>query len=486
MLGELNHNGLLRSNGHHVNASKTTCNGHAFVNNIYVNGNGGGAAGQDVLALNGSKGVVTVNGGKVAPANNSTSIGLVSFAPGKCDKTDSVKEEFYAQQKNGRLPHSFPQIIMRNPKLFYEAAFIARPKPQHHHYHQQQQQEPHHHHFRQQNGGNSPRQAPPLTPPEHHVSHHQLLHPQHHHHQHTQKVIIPNTAYSPPSSTGTGCHSTTGSGVSTPDSLKGNLRRRGVDPSSSCHNNGTGQQQQQHTKKKHVKFDLVQRSSDEKKRGMKHGFITSNNGNDTSDEDDGDDSNDEAEEDDFDEIERSLMQGYSEYDVAGALRLTSGGNAHANHSSSSSPTGKRKPDLLRLEFGLSCKAGHAGIGMKARVCTRGEPIDAELPLDQQTWYFGAISRQEAEEILRICSEGCYIVRACELACRRDYSLAIKSSCGFMHLRIHRQSDDLYRLADFNRVFFTVPHLIEYYSLEQLPIRGAECTILLHPVHQQLL
>ena len=42
------------------------------------------------------------------------------------------------------------------------------------------------------------------------------------------------------------------------------------------------------------------------------------------------------------------------------------------------------------------------------------------------WYFGAIARQEAEEILRNCSEGSYVVRACELlANRRDFSLAIK-------------------------------------------------------------
>lgn len=62
----------------------------------------------------------------------------------------------------------------------------------------------------------------------------------------------------------------------------------------------------------------------------------------------------------------------------------------------------------------------------------------------------------------------------------------RSSCGFMHLKIHRQEDDLYRLADFNRVFLAVPDLIEYYSSEKIPIRGAEYMILLHPVHQQLL
>ena len=65
-------------------------------------------------------------------------------------------------------------------------------------------------------------------------------------------------------------------------------------------------------------------------------------------------------------------------------------------------------------------------GVYVGVCIFSGRVDGWIVVVFPRWYFGAIARQEAEEILRNCSEGSYVVRACELlANRRDFSLAIK-------------------------------------------------------------
>jgi len=69
----------------------------------------------------------------------------------------------------------------------------------------------------------------------------------------------------------------------------------------------------------------------------------------------------------------------------------------------------------------------------------------------------------------------------------DYSLAIKSSRGFMHLRIQREScGSNYRLAEFDKKFPSVVSIVHHYSINRLPIRGAEHMCLLTPVTEELL
>jgi hypothetical protein len=181
---------------------------------------------------------------------------------------------------------------MRNPKLFYEAAFIARPKLQ---------------------DALSLRQSRSRQASV------------------AEKVT---SAYSPASSTGTG-H--TGSGVSTPDSLKGNLRK-----DISLERRPTGE-------KKRVQFDL-------QKSGCGNGLSVAED----TDEEEGDEA------DEFDEIEKSLMRGFTEYDMVASGHST-----------------KKKPQL-RLDFGFLSPANSRG--------QRGERIDAELPLDQQTYVYSLLVR----------------------------------------------------------------------------------------------
>ncbi|XP_025929013.1 SH2 domain-containing adapter protein B isoform X4 [Apteryx rowi] len=57
----------------------------------------------------------------------------------------------------------------------------------------------------------------------------------------------------------------------------------------------------------------------------------------------------------------------------------------------------------------------------------GERIDPTIPLEKQIWYHGAISRTDAENLLRLCKECSYLVRNSQTS-KHDYSLSLKISC----------------------------------------------------------
>uniref|UniRef100_A0A5F7ZH59 Src homology 2 domain containing F n=1 Tax=Macaca mulatta TaxID=9544 RepID=A0A5F7ZH59_MACMU len=58
----------------------------------------------------------------------------------------------------------------------------------------------------------------------------------------------------------------------------------------------------------------------------------------------------------------------------------------------------------------------------------GEWTDPALPLENQVWYHGAISRTDAENLLRLCKEASYLVRNSETS-KNDFSLSLKSLQG---------------------------------------------------------
>ncbi|XP_046413804.1 uncharacterized protein LOC124176482 [Neodiprion fabricii] len=113
-------------------------------------------------------------------------------------------------------------------------------------------------------------------------------------------------------------------------------------------------------------------------------------------------------------------------------------------------------------------------------------VDADLPLERQGWYHGSITRIEAEAVLRLLREGSYLVRNSE-STKQDYSLSLKSARGFMHMRIQRNEElNAYILGQFSKPFETIPEMVRHFSVNRLPIRGAEHMCLLHPVIAQLL
>ncbi|XP_054894284.1 src homology 2 domain containing transforming protein D, a isoform X2 [Poeciliopsis prolifica] len=115
----------------------------------------------------------------------------------------------------------------------------------------------------------------------------------------------------------------------------------------------------------------------------------------------------------------------------------------------------------------------------------GERVDPSLPLEQQVWYHGALSRSEAESLLTLCKESSYLVRKSQ-TCQNDYSLSLRSCKGFMHMKFTQSAEGRYVLGENSPPFCTIPEVIHYYTTHKLPIRGAEHMSLLYPVIVQTL
>ncbi|XP_044516824.1 SH2 domain-containing adapter protein B [Gracilinanus agilis] len=109
----------------------------------------------------------------------------------------------------------------------------------------------------------------------------------------------------------------------------------------------------------------------------------------------------------------------------------------------------------------------------------GERVDPTVPLEKQIWYHGAISRTDAENLLRLCKECSYLVRNSQTS-KHDYSLSLKSNQGFMHMKLTKAKEK-YILGQNSPPFDSVPEVIHYYTTKKLPIKGAEHLSLLYPV-----
>ncbi|XP_058019589.1 SH2 domain-containing adapter protein D [Ahaetulla prasina] len=109
-----------------------------------------------------------------------------------------------------------------------------------------------------------------------------------------------------------------------------------------------------------------------------------------------------------------------------------------------------------------------------------ERIDLSLPLKSQPWFHGPISRAEAETFLTLCREGSYLVRSSK-ASRSEYSLSLRSSQSFMHMKFTRTKDKRYILGQNSAPFESIPEVIHHYTTQELPIQGAQPLSLLYPV-----
>uniref|UniRef100_A0A8C1BC61 SH2 domain-containing protein n=1 Tax=Cyprinus carpio carpio TaxID=630221 RepID=A0A8C1BC61_CYPCA len=135
-----------------------------------------------------------------------------------------------------------------------------------------------------------------------------------------------------------------------------------------------------------------------------------------------------------------------------------------------------------VEKDLKCRPlqRHSSGKMSSSEPSVGERIDPAVPLESQFWYHGAISRTDAEALLRLCKEASYLVRNSE-TCKNDFSLSLKSSQGFMHMKLSRTKENKYVLGQNSCLFDSVPEIIHFYSSRKLPIKGAEHMSLLYPV-----
>ncbi|KAM6993389.1 SH2 domain-containing adapter protein D [Passerculus sandwichensis] len=110
-------------------------------------------------------------------------------------------------------------------------------------------------------------------------------------------------------------------------------------------------------------------------------------------------------------------------------------------------------------------------------------VDTSLPLEKQAWYHGAIGRAGAETLLALCREGSFLVRDCETS-PEDYSLSLRSSQGFVHVKLTRTREQHFTLGRAGAAFPSVPAAVGHYTARALPVRGARHLSLLYPVAVQ--
>ncbi|XP_063875433.1 uncharacterized protein LOC135108404 isoform X2 [Scylla paramamosain] len=173
--------------------------------------------------------------------------------------------------------------------------------------------------------------------------------------------------------------------------------------------------------------------------------------------------------------------------LSGTSSSTSSDWDSRSRSSADSSDEQGTPKLRREgSLGRNQKEGLALDLGCAALAIKGQKVDVKLPLLKQGWYHGALSRTEAEATLRHCAEGSYLVRSLHLA-RHQYSLALKSARGFMHLKIqfdHKTGQHM--LGRGTAQFPSVPLMVQHYSIFRLPIKGAEHMVLLYPVMHETL
>lgn len=95
-----------------------------------------------------------------------------------------------------------------------------------------------------------------------------------------------------------------------------------------------------------------------------------------------------------------------------------------------------------------------------------------LPLKQQRWFHGDITRQQAEELLVDEPVGSFLVRVSSTG-NQDYSLSLRvPSLGAIHLKI-TFADGQYVLGQFSQPFNSITEMIDHYSNNPITIRHAE-------------
>ncbi|XP_009470261.1 PREDICTED: SH2 domain-containing adapter protein D [Nipponia nippon] len=115
--------------------------------------------------------------------------------------------------------------------------------------------------------------------------------------------------------------------------------------------------------------------------------------------------------------------------------------------------------------------------------SRPRHVDTSLPLEKQAWYHGPIGRAGAETLLALCREGSFLVRDCETS-PDDYSLSLRSSHGFVHVKLTRTREQHFVLGRAGAAFASVPEAVRHYTARALPVRGARHLSLLYPVAVQ--
>jgi len=108
-------------------------------------------------------------------------------------------------------------------------------------------------------------------------------------------------------------------------------------------------------------------------------------------------------------------------------------------------------------------------------------VDPTIPLENQGWFHGIITRLDAEMLLQPMPDCSYLIRNSESS--KDYSLSLRNKGECMHLKISYREGS-YILGVNSKPYDTIPEMIHYYSMNKLNIRGAEHVKLICPVLQE--
>ncbi|NXA07156.1 SHD protein, partial [Sapayoa aenigma] len=132
----------------------------------------------------------------------------------------------------------------------------------------------------------------------------------------------------------------------------------------------------------------------------------------------------------------------------------------------------RRPPSPSPQYSLSACGHHHGLPHS--------PVPMDMILE---WYHGPIGRAGAETLLALCREGSFLVRDCETS-PDDYSLSLRSSHGFVHVKLTRTREQHFTLGRAGAAFPSVPAAVRHYTARALPVRGARHLALLYPVAVQ--
>ncbi|XP_065059511.1 SH2 domain-containing adapter protein D-like [Rhopilema esculentum] len=109
-------------------------------------------------------------------------------------------------------------------------------------------------------------------------------------------------------------------------------------------------------------------------------------------------------------------------------------------------------------------------------------VDPTMPLQNQGWYHGKITRFDAEELLRNVPDCSYLIRDSESS-KTDFSLSLKNNDEPMHLKIACR-EGRFILGQHSKPYDSIPEMVHHYSMNKLNIRGAEHVKLIYPVIQE--
>lgn len=84
--------------------------------------------------------------------------------------------------------------------------------------------------------------------------------------------------------------------------------------------------------------------------------------------------------------------------------------------------------------------------------------------DRSAWYFGPVSRQEAQNRLQGQMHGMFLVRDSS-TCPGDYVLSVSENCKVSHYIINSLSSKRFKIGD--QEFENLPALLDFYKIHFL-------------------